>query len=260
MKSPLPAAPLIRRLAPDFDPYQLLDWLVEARWTDGRRLVEHAGKIAPKEERQRRGSARALVAAATGWLYERKLIEIEPPRDRGQGTWTETELAGVTQIWTTKEGYQLLDARGLDQFSGTVVPIFVAFSVPTVTLIVTTDKWAVPPSPTFRLLLAGLFIASSGCFLASFQCGVGSVKRAVTGTVRAILTYLGLAFLWAGLIVLVIPLVSGLTLPFQILSAIAMCLLTIGVALPIWLRIRDWARTGGLRTCWYEHGLKSNQA
>lgn len=258
MKPPF-VAMLMRRLTPDFDPYQLLDWLVEVRWTDGKRLLAHADKIAPKEERQHRGSATALVAAATGWLSERKLIEVEPPRGRGQATWTEAELAEVTQIWPTKKGYELLDARGPDQFAGTVVPIFVAFSIPTVTLIVTTDKWAVPPSPMFRLVLAGLFIASSGCFLAGFQCGVGSVRRVVTGTVRAILTYLGLTFLWGGLIVLTIPLVSGRTLPFQIFSAMAICLLTVGVALPIFLRIRDWARTSNLRTHWYHHGVKSNR-
>lgn len=93
-----------------------------------------------------------------------------------------------------------------------------------------------------RLWLVGLFIASSAFLLASYQCTIGEMKRVVNGAVRAVLTYLGLVFLWAGLMLLVVPLVKQADEGSLVVSVVTMAILTAGIVIPMCLRFREWRR------------------
>src|SRR5258708_11120762 len=60
-------------------------------------------------------------------------------------------------------------------FSGVVAPLLVAFTLPTVALIVTTRDW--PADEALRSAVLGLLVTSTGLLLASSQLSVGALLK-----------------------------------------------------------------------------------
>ena len=241
-----------RFFRPDFDPFLLLAWLAEVEWTDGPRLLGNAKNLVANEEKEHPKSAGSLVVRAACWLQSMECVQWEGATQTADKQLTEEDFKQAKFIHVTKAGYELLAAHDADQehFTAAVAPIIVAFSIPTITLLVTTNGWPVEPSNMMRLWLVGLFIASSACLLASFQCTIGEMRRIVSGAVRAVLTYLGLILLWAGLIVLAVPLVKKADEALIVVSIVTMFVLTAVIAVPICLRVREWRRHGYGRLHW----------
>ncbi len=132
-----------------------------------------------------------------------------------------------------------------DHFSSVVAPILVGVTIPTVTVILTTENWPGRPSANFRLAIAAAFIVASGFLVAAYQCSLGSVRALVPGAVRAALTYFGLLGLVAGLIMLTIPITSAASASGT--TIVASAFLGLGAGVPIVLRIIEWLHHRKLR-------------
>src|SRR6185437_12896154 len=122
-------------------------------------------------------------------------------------------------------------------FSAAVAPILVAFTLPTIALIVT-GSFRFPGKD----LVLALFVASTGVLLAGFQFAVGRFSDAgrVWDGARAILTNLGLILLSAALVLLLWPWTLSwpgtATTKREVLGA-GLALLAAGILIPMALKI-----------------------
>jgi hypothetical protein len=126
-------------------------------------------------------------------------------------------------------------------FSVAVAPILVAFTLPTIALIVTSTAQL----PLKDLILA-LFVASTGVLLAGFQFAVGRFSNAgkFWDGARATLTSLGLILLGAALALLLWP--WPLRWPWRAVTnrevlCTGLALLAAGILLPTGIKLYLWA-------------------
>jgi hypothetical protein len=165
--------------------------------------------------------------------------EQDPPAGAGH------QFRGAGAHICTHCGEQLGGVHRDDgHFTAVVAPILVALSIPTVTLIVTTQGWPINPSRSFRVTLAALFIASSGLLLAGTQCSLGRVSRVVPAELRAVMTYGGLFCLVAGLILMLIPLLKHTSPLTMIVSIVAIVILALAAVIPTGIRVYEYFRCG----------------
>jgi hypothetical protein len=141
------------------------------------------------------------------------------------------EVAAAT-IW------KLLDASE-DGFTRLVAPLLVAFTLPTIAVIVTTRDLPAGANEVWRSAVLALLITSTGLLLGSIQLSVGTLRKPKwSSKTRAALTYCGLGALTFGIITLVLPAIELSSGPMTILWVVALLVLVLGVGIPMSLQMR----------------------
>jgi hypothetical protein len=129
-------------------------------------------------------------------------------------------------------------------FTVAVAPILVAFTLPTIALIVTS-----PVRLPLKDLVLALLVASTGVLLAGLQFAVGTFSDAhkFYDGARATLTSIGLTLLGAALTLLLWPLMlqrPGRDATDRGILCAGLVLLTAGILVPIGIKLYRWTKPG----------------